>query len=234
MKVSALIEDAKRYVVGYYEDDGEQYVHWTEEDWFSYVRLAVGIVATADTSLFTNVVECRLHEGAVQTLPSQCKRLVSVRGQVGENGAIDHIPRKRSVTSRKIPRMSRPMCRVSVTGDGGYKVNTYTIDPADPTTIVVDPPVPPGESATLVITCYAPPTLNTMDDDIPFTDVHASVVFELILYYAWGVDIEDQASRERSNTHWNNAMKLMEISDKMQKENLKRLAIKAEQHGYGG
>lgn len=233
MKVSTLIEDAKRYVVGYYEDDGEQYVHWTEEDWFSYIRLAVGIVATADTSLFTSVVTCRLQEGAVQPLPRQCDRLVSVRGQAGDNGAIEHIPRKRSVTSRKIPSMSRPMCRIT-TDSSGYKVKTYTIDPADPTMIVVDPPVPPGEHATLVITCYAPPRLTSMDDDIPFTDVHASVIFELILYYAWGVDIEDQASRERSNTHWNNAMKLMEISDKMQKENLKRLAIKAVQNGYGG
>lgn len=234
MKISALIDDAKRYVVGYYEDDGEQYVHWTEEDWLSYVRLSVGIIAAADVSLFTSVVEVPLKQGSVQELPAQCDSLRAVRGQKGDDGGVEHLPRKRSITSRKIPAISRPMCKNRVVGDTGYKVKTYTIDPDDPKMIVVDPPVPPGADATLVITCYSPPKLGSMDDEIPFTDVHTSVVFELILYYAWGVDIEDQSSRERSNTHWNNALKLLEISDKMQKDNLKKLAVKAVSNGYGG
>lgn len=234
MKVSALIDDAKRYVVGYYEDDGEQYVHWTEDDWLSYVRLAVGIIAAADVSLFTSVVEVPLQQGSVQTLPSQCESLRSVRGQRGENGEVEHLPRKRSITSRRIPTISRKICSNYVKGDTEYKIKTYTVDPDDPKMIIVDPPVPVGTDATLVITCYAPPSLGGMDDEIPFTDVHTSVIFELILYYAWGVDIEDQANRERSNTHWNNALKLLEISDKMQKDNLKKLAVKAVSNGYGG
>lgn len=234
MKVSALIDDAKRYVVGYYEDDGEQYVHWTEEDWLSYIRLSVGVIAATDVSLFTSVVEVPLQPGSVQLLPSQCESLRSVRGQLGENGEVDHLPRKRSMTSRKIPAISRKSCSNYVKGETGYKVKSYTVDPDDPKMIIVDPPVPSGADATLVITCYAPPTLDSVDDEIPFTDVHASVIFELVLYYAWGVDIEDQANRERSNTHWNNALKLLEISDKMQKENLKKLAVKAVSNGYGG
>jgi len=37
-----------------------------------------------------------------------------------------------------------------------------------------------------------------------------------MLYYAWGVDIEDPANRERSNQHWNNAMALMKLNLEMQ------------------
>lgn len=231
MNVSALIEDAKRYVVGYYEDDGEQYVHWTEEDWLSYVRLAVGVLAMADTELFTSTVDVDLVPGSVQTLPEQCQSLRAVRGQRNNKGAIDYIIRKRSMASMKLPSITRPVCRQTTVTDGEYKVKSYTVDPDDPTMLVVDPPVPEGTTATMVVTCYAPPKIQSLEEDLPFDDTHAAVIFELILYYAWGVDIEDQANRERSNTHWNNALKLMEIKDKAKIEQLKRLAFKAVTNG---
>lgn len=231
MNVSALIEDAKRYVVGYYEDDGEQYVHWTEEDWLSYVRMAVGIIAMADTEMFTSTVDVELTAGSVQILPEQCQSLRAVRGQRNSNGVIDAIIRKRSMASLQLPSITRPTCQQTTVTDGPYKVKSYTIDPADPTMLVVDPPVPEGTKATMVVTCYAPPRLQSLEEHLPFDDTHAAVVFELILYYAWGVDIEDQANRERSNKHWENALKLLEIKDKAKVEMLKRLAFKAVTNG---
>lgn len=231
MKVATLIEDAKRYVVGYYEDDGEQYVHWTEDDWLSYVRLAVGIIAAADTELFTSVVDVKLQPGSVQELPEQCTALRSVRGQRNEQGHIEHIIRKRSSASLKLSPIRRPTCKQYTVGDGDYKVKSYTVDNDDPKMIVVDPPVPAGTDATMVITCYAPPKLESFDEDLPLNDTHTSIVFELILYYAWGVDIEDQASRERSNTHWNNALKLMEIKDRQTEKLLKQIAKRAVTNG---
>ena len=231
MKVATLIEDAKRYVVGYYEDDGEQYVHWTEDDWLSYVRLAIGIIATADTELFTSVVDVKLQPGSVQELPEQCTALRSVRGQRNEQGHIEHIIRKRSSASLKLSPIRRPTCKQVTVGDGDYKVKSYTVDNDDPKMIVVDPPVPSGTNATMVITCYAPPKLASLDEDLPLDDTQASIVFELILYYAWGVDIEDQASRERSNQHWNNALKLMEIKDRQTEKLLKQIAKRAVTNG---
>lgn len=231
MKVSALIEDAKRYVVGYYEDDGEQYVHWTEEDWLSYVKMAVGIIGMVDQDLFTTTVDVDLRPGSVQDIPAPCQSLRTVRGQRNKDGAVDHIIRKRSMSSMKLPSINRPVCRVSTATTGDYKVKSYTIDPDDPKMVIVDPPVPDGVTATMVVTCYAPPKMESLEEDLPINDTHSAIVFELILYYAWGVDIEDQANRERSNKHWDNALKLMEINDKATVERLKRLATKAMTNG---
>lgn len=230
MKIAGLIEDAKRYVVGYYEDEGEQYVHWSEEDWLSYVRMAVGVIALTDVELFTSVVDVDLQPGAVQELPSQCQTLRSVRGQRGDNG-IEHLVRKRSHSSLRLPKITRPTCKMVTKSDGPYTVKSYAVDPDDPKVIIVDPPVPTGASATLVVTCYAPPAMKSVEEDLPLNDTHAAIIFELILYYAWGVDIEDQASRERSNTHWNNALKLMDIRDSAREKQLKRMIAKAVMNG---
>lgn len=231
MKVADLIEDAKRYVVGYFEDDGEEYVHWTEADWISYARMAVGILATAESDLFTTVVDIKLEPGSVQYLPSECSALRSVRGQRGDNNSITSLIRKRSFSSINLPRISRPSCHSTTSSTNGYTVKSYAVDPADPTSLIVDPPVPDGVSATMVITCYSPPVLSSVEDDIQINDTHLPIIFELMLYYAWGVDIEDQANRERSDTHWNNAIKLLDIKDARRKEQLKMLAIKAVTNG---
>ena len=97
-----------------------------------------------------------------------------------------------------------------------YKLNSYDIDPDNPRQIIVDPPVPAGTDATLVISCYQPPVVTSEDSAIDMGADLESAVFELMLYYAWGVDIEDTANRERSNQHWNNAMTLMKLNLEMQ------------------
>lgn len=95
-------------------------------------------------------------------------------------------------------------------------MDSYDFDPDNPRQIIVDPPVPAGVEASLVISCYQPPVVSGEDDIIDLGSDLESAVFELMLYYAWGVDIEDTASRERSNTHWQNAMTLMRLNLEMQ------------------
>lgn len=224
MKISSLIEDARRYVVGYYDDDDEQYVHWLEEDWLSYVRMAIGIVALANQSTFTKVIDIELQEGSVQEIPDSCKTLKSVRGIKDERGVITYTVRKRSSSSLKLPTLRRQLCKSVTTSDGEYRVKSYTLDESDDRIIIVDPPVPEGTKATLTISCYSPPEVNTEDDEVDLDNSQQTAVFELILYYAWGVDIEDTANRERSKTHWDNAMTLLNIMDAVEAKTLKRQA----------
>lgn len=211
MKVSSLIEDARRYVVGYYDDDDEQYVHWLEEDWLSYVKMAIGIVTLADQSSFTKTMDIDLVEGSIQEIPEECKTLKSVRGVKDERGVITHKVRKRASNSLKLPTLSRPLCKSITNSNSDYIVKSYSLDEDDDRIIIVDPPVPQGVSGILTISCYSPPTIETEDDDIDLSQAQQTAVFELILYYAWGVDIEDTANRERSNTHWAHAMMLLQI-----------------------
>lgn len=224
MKVSSLIEDARRYVVGYYDDDDEQYVHWLEEDWLSYVKMAIGIVTLADQSSFTKTMDIDLVEGSIQEIPEECKTLKSVRGVKDERGVITHKVRKRASNSLKLPTLSRPLCKSITNSNSDYVVKSYSLDEDDDRIIIVDPPVPQGVSGVLTISCYSPPTIETEDDDIDLSQAQQTAVFELILYYAWGVDIEDTANRERSNTHWAHAMTLLQILTDADSKALKKQA----------
>lgn len=224
MKVSSLIEDARRYVVGYYDDDDEQYVHWLEEDWLSYVKMAIGIVTLADQSSFTKTMDIDLVEGSIQEIPEECKTLKSVRGVKDERGVITHKVRKRASNSLKLPTLSRPLCKSITKTNSDYIVKSYSLDEDDDRIIIVDPPVPSGVSGVLSISCYSPPTIETEDDDIDLSQAQQTAVFELILYYAWGVDIEDTANRERSNTHWVHAMTLLQILTHADSKALKKQA----------
>lgn len=224
MKVSSLIEDARRYVVGYYDDDDEQYVHWLEEDWLSYVKMAIGIVTLADQSSFTKTMDIDLVEGSIQEIPEECKTLKSVRGVKDERGVITHKVRKRTSNSLKLPTLSRPLCKSITNSNSDYIVKSYSLDEDDDRIIIVDPPVPRGVSGILTISCYSPPTIETEDDDIDLSQAQQTAVFELILYYAWGVDIEDTANRERSNTHWAHAMTLLQILTDADSKALKKQA----------
>lgn len=224
MKVSSLIEDARRYVVGYYDDDDEQYVHWLEEDWLSYVKMAIGIVTLADQSSFTKTMDIDLVEGSIQEIPEECKTLKSVRGVKDGRGVITHKVRKRASNSLKLPTLSRPLCKSITNSNSDYIVKSYSLDEDDDRIIIVDPPVPQGVSGILTISCYSPPIIETEDDDIDLSQAQQTAVFELILYYAWGVDIEDTANRERSNTHWAHAMTLLQILTDADSKALKKQA----------
>lgn len=231
MKLTSLVEDARRYVVGYYDDDGEQFVHWTEEDWASYVRLSVGVVAMSDEQLFTTEVDVPLVAGELQQLPPCCRSLSVVRGQRDEHGRIMAILRKRSLRSLSLPAIRRKTCAPTALDVENYKMTSYSVNPDDPTIFMVDPPVPEGVNAVVSVMCHTPPVMMSLEDDIPLDDTHKAIVFELMLYYAWGVDIEDVANRERSNKHWDNALALMKIKDATMKSRIFKAAGKVGQYG---
>lgn len=209
ISASSLRDDVARYLSDYDED--ESYVHWTEADLLSYFKRAVGIVTMAKKDKFIKQQQIKLQPGAVQEVPSQCESDVSVQGVQTDNG----IERIRRANLNIFPSLGRPICKSKVCGKG-YKLNSYDIDPNNARSIIVDPPVPPDADATLVVTCYIPPTVDSIDSEVELGADLEAVVFELMLYYAWGVDIEDVANRERSNQHWNNAMTLLQLDARNQ------------------
>lgn len=203
-----LIEDVARYLSDFDED--ESYVHWSQEDLLSYFKLAVGIVSITKRDKFTRRTEVNLVEGALQDVPSNCESDIKVLGIADENGVVTKIARQAKLS--KFPSLGRPVCKGKVKAGTPYKLNSYEYSEENPRQIIVDPPVPPGVEATLVITCYIPPDITSIDSAIDLgADVEAAV-FELMLYYAWGVDIEDNANRERSDSHWNKAVQLLQLS----------------------
>lgn len=209
---NSLIEDVARYLSDYDED--EAYVHWTREDLLSYFKRAISIVAMTNRSKFVKKTEIKLVEGALQDVPNHCESDVSVYGLLDENGVVTERVRRARLSI--YPTLGRPVCSSRIKSKT-YKLRSYDIDPENPRQIFVDPPVPAGVEATLVISCYQPPVVTSDDSVIDMGADLESAVFELMLYYAWGVDIEDNASRERSNQHWQNAMTLMKLNIEMQR-----------------
>lgn len=209
---SSLIEDVARYLSDYEED--ESYVHWTREDLLSYFKRAVSVVALTNHKRFIKKTEIKLVAGAVQDVPEICESDVSVLGLADENGVVRERARRSRIWA--YPSIGRPVCSSKVKGTG-YQLKSYDFDPENERTIIVEPPVPDDAEATLVISCFQPPQITSEDSVLELGEQLESAVFELMLYYAWGVDIEDNASRERSNTHWTNAMTLMRLPLELQR-----------------
>ena len=211
ISANSLIEDVARYLSDYEED--EAYVHWTKEDLLSYFKRAISIVAMTNQKRFVKKTEVKLVAGILQDVPESCESDVTVYGMANEDGVVTE--RARRIKIGLYPKLGRPVCSSRVKSDT-YKLSSYDIDESNPRQIIVDPPVPEGTDATLIISCYQPPVVTSEDSAVELGADLESAVFELMLYYAWGVDIEDQANRERSNQHWNNAMTLMKLNLEMQ------------------
>lgn len=211
ISANSLIEDVARYLSDYEED--EAYVHWTKEDLLSYFKRAISIVAMTNQKRFVKKTEVKLVAGILQDVPESCESDVTVYGMANEDGVVTERARRTKIGL--YPKLGRPVCSSHVKSDT-YKLSSYDIDESNPRQIIVDPPVPEGTDATLIISCYQPPVVTSENSAVELGADLESAVFELMLYYAWGVDIEDQANRERSNQHWNNAMTLMKLNLEMQ------------------
>lgn len=204
---NSMIEDVARYLSDYDED--ESYVHWSREDLLSYFRKATNIVVKANKSKFIKKTTVQLKEGILQDVPESCESDIKIYGVADENGVVKEFARRTRIG--QYPKLGRPICKGRVVGTG-YTLSSYEYDEDNPRQIIVDPPVPEGVDLSLVISCYMPPEVSGDDDVIDLGADNEAAIFELMLYYAWGVDIEDTATRERSNIHWNNAMTLMRLS----------------------
>lgn len=227
MVVSDLIEEVSRYLQDNEFEDDVSYVHWTRDDLLTYARNAVSIIAMVRKEEFLSTVDIPLVPGAYQSVPKPCKTVNTVQGQRGEDGVI--MSRIREVKLTNLSTFARPVCTGKSNSKKGYVIKSYSYDENDPKTIIVDPPVPEDEDAILTITCYAPPEIKGMDDELDMDENFRPILFELMLYYAWGVDIEDQANRERSNKHWENAMTLLQIYDYKEQQALNKALMRDKQ-----
>lgn len=203
MILRSIIEDVARYLSDYSYD--EQYVHWSEDDLLSYAKLAVNIIGTLNKKAFTHTSVVDLREGSYQELPEDVAELVSIHGQVID-GVVQ--PPARMVDVKKFPALGRPICGNK---KSQYKIDSIAYYEEDRRVFYVSPPVEKGQDAKVQVSYYKPPVVTSADEELTLDSDYVPALFELMLYYAWGIDIEDTASRERSQMHWNNAMTVMKL-----------------------
>lgn len=208
MKAEDFYQRVSRYLTDFdYDSDSESYVHWTKEDLFGYYKLAVSLVASLNKSKFVTTVKVPLQEGSIQTIPPSCNELSSVVGAVDSSGKLIELTRR--VQSAMMSRFKLETCSSKLDTDGTYNLESWDYIDGSKNIIEVYPPVPAETQATLLVTCFTPPKITSESEEVYGLDEYEAAIFELMLYYAWGVDTESTASRDRSNTHWANAMSLI-------------------------
>lgn len=204
-----MVQEVSQYLVD--QDPDMPYAHWSEDELLGYFRLAVAIVASTQKNNFIQRVRIALTEGSVQSLPVTCQEMTGVIGFVGGNGKIIAHPRRTSIQALNfVDGLGCRNCSATVDTED-YKMDSWQYDETNPNIIYVQPPVPENVRAELEIACFVPPSVDDIDTDVNLGSQLRPAVFELMLYYAYGVDTESVPSRDRSTTHWNNAIALLGI-----------------------
>lgn len=207
-----MIDEVSTYLVD--QDPDAPFEHWSEDDLLSYFRLAVEIIASTQKDKFNKRVTLPLVAGMLQTTPERCRDMTRVLGQADAAGMITSFPRRASMDGLHLRgKVGCPDCYANVSA-GNYKVESWYYDEADPHTLYVEPPVPAGANATLEIVCFVPPVVDNADSMVDLGAQLRPAIFELMLYYAYGVDTESVPSRDRSAAHLNSAFTLLGIDQR--------------------
>ena len=206
MKPVDLFVDVSRYLTDFSYDDTESYVHWEKADLLNYFRLAVNIVANENQRLFTKQRIIKLVPGNLQNIPDEYGEVIDVLGHVAANGTYVFVGKADTKFTRSF---TLAYCKEKEGRRSEYKATSWGFLDGNKSQIFVDPPVPVGAESTLSVLCYSPPRIDGEMSDVSGLDRFRPVIFELMLYYAWGVDIESSTSRERSSLHWTNAITLL-------------------------
>lgn len=200
-----IVEEISKYLVD--QEPDFEFEHWSEAEILTYLRDAINIVSMNLKSMFTNTVPMRLSPGSLQRLPAGCSQLVSVLGMKNRDGSIRLTARRTS--TRNVGLLKREPCSTGGNDPANYRVDEYQIDTSDLRSFIVSPPVPEGSSAEVYISCFGPPTLNSLDDELAIPDHLIPIIKEFMLYYAYGVDTESVTTRDYADRHWKNGVTLL-------------------------
>lgn len=197
LQVRPFITSVSRYLVD--QEDGYEFTHWEETaDLLVYFRNALGLLALVAKPYFQHFKEVPI-EGSPVLLPDGCIELHDVVGVVSPDGSKRALRKSSLAASRLI---NRPVC--------GTPARSYQYDPTSPNILHLDGDVEPG--AVLQIVCYGVPDLTGAEDEaVKLPRTLEPVLFELMLYYAYGRDVEAGPFRERSQTHLKTAIDLLKL-----------------------
>jgi hypothetical protein len=198
MLAKSAIEAVSKYLSDYEAD--YEYTHWPETELLAHLGLALDIVASHNKLLFSVKTRVALSPGAIQHIPPPCQGVVDTLFS-NQDGGLIHF------TGIRTNGLDFPSaCEESLP----YRVRSIYLSPASPSVLSVMPPVPVGISSYIYVHCYIPPVISGFNDVVTLPSGLMSALFELQLYYAFGIDIESSASKERSGVHWQNAMLILQ------------------------
>ena len=176
-------------------EPGFEFARWSRADLLTYWNEAVGVIATLRPDLFSRPVKVKLEPGSLQDLSCCCAQVGKVIGQADAGGRM--IGPVRVIDDAAASRWTKPSCLAGgKTRGGAPRVSSYSKDPHSNAIIFVNPPVPPGADAYLLVSCTTTPTPVT-DPERMVSDVecgNVAAVRQWVLFRALYRD--DEASTE--------------------------------------
>ena len=198
-----VVVEVSRYLVD--QEPEFEFTHWEEQDVLTYLQDALRILAINLKYLFVSDKIIDLKPGAYQQTGDGCSDLRAVLGSVDRHGAL--ISGARRTSLRASQALNRPICAVS--GDGGYKLTNFQLDPGNPKTFYVQPPVPRRGRHRALVSCFSVPKLRSLDQELSVGDEYIPIIKEFMLYYAYGRDTESVPARDYQKTHWDRGVLLL-------------------------
>lgn len=213
-EVSKLLNDHEK---------GFEYIRWSKEEIQEYVNDALIQVAMLKPDAFSQLVEMPLKAGAMQELPENVTQLVDIVGTKNQFGCVSGKPSRLDTSASSVARtyFGNANCHQHV-ARGDYLVKGYEFDPNNPNVFYVSPPVPAGQSVSLLIQGVVIPS----GENAKVPSKYHNAVIEWALYRAFGKDLESAADNQLSQQHLQHFYSILQLSqqaeDRLYNKSLKR------------
>lgn len=203
-----LIPQVARYLSDYDNSPEFQYVEWTQADLLDYFRLSVQSLALLHPSAFTRTLDAPIQNG-MAVLPDDCTQYVKTVGVKDARGimsfAVKEMPKSASTY-----RVGRPVCEPAGATASGTGVTVQMVgaaaDSAGQKTLAVSPTTATGSVSVL---CSCVPAVGSADESIALSPMFQPVIYNWMISYALGTDMEAVPMRERSDTYWKRGVDLL-------------------------
>jgi hypothetical protein len=201
-----LIPQVARYLSDYDNSPEFQYVEWTQSDLLDYFRLSVQSLALLHPSAFTRTLDAPIQNG-MAILPDDCTQYIKTVGMKDVRGimsfAVKELPKTASTY-----RVGRPVCEPSSAAGLGTTVQMVgaAADSAGQKTLAVSPTTAMGSVAVL---CSCVPAVGSADESVVLGPMFQPVIYNWMISYALGTDMEAVPMRERSDTYWKRGLDLL-------------------------
>lgn len=189
------------------QEENYEFLRWSEAELQEYVNDGIAQVAMLKPDAFSKSIDVPLKAGYLQELPKEMTQLIDVLGSKNESGCMSAKPLKNDKNLFDVSRNYFSFCNKGKSR-GNYEVKGYSVDPNNPHTIFVNPPVPAGEEASLTV--YGVVLPDGDSPDIP--KKYHNAVIEWALYRAFGKDLESAADNQLSQQHLQHFYSILQLS----------------------
>jgi len=199
-------------------EQGYEHVQWSKGDLVTYLNEALCELSAHRPDAFVEQVELSLVQGARQVVPSKYTALLSLDYNLPRGASLDD-----GIAGGKISPVSSDFaavfsdenscfaggssCGIPVTHDDhppSYEVKSYTMNKLDDRVFYVKPPVPIGETASVVATVQKVPVRHSTSHMKKCLDVackYESALLDWMLMRAWERDVESEFARQAAKAH---------------------------------